>query len=309
MAGAENSVSSTLIEVADLAKTFGRRQALADVDLTLNAGEVMGFVGPNGAGKTTTLRILAGLLKADRGTGHVLGAPVRGGRDAIRSLVGYMPQRLALYGELTVEQNLAFRAEVYCLPKPREAVAAIIERFGLGEHRRQRAAWLSGGWARLLQFAASVIHGPRLILLDEPTAGLDAHAKLEVWRRIGLFADEGAGIIVNTHDLIEAEQCDRVAIFAMGRIVATGDPASVAAGLSIRTLLVDCEPGLARRLGATPGVIAAYPQGRRLRLVVRPEDVAAIADLARSLGAAVEVAPPRLEDAEFGLTAPVEAAP
>lgn len=295
-----------VLETRDLTIRFGGHVAVDSVSCAFHAGTLTAIVGPNGAGKTTTLRILAGLLRCDSGTGHVLGAPVRGGRDAIRGLVGYMPQRLALYGELTVEQNLAFRAEVYCLPKPREAVAGIIERFGLGEHRRQRAAWLSGGWARLLQFAASVIHGPRLILLDEPTAGLDAHAKLEVWRRIGLFADEGAGIIVNTHDLIEAEQCDRVAIFAMGRIVATGDPASVAAGLSIRTLLVDCEPGLARRLGAAPGVIAAYPQGRRLRLVVRPRDVAAVTDLARGLGAAVEVAPPRLEDAEFGLAAPLE---
>lgn len=308
MAGAENSGATALIEVKGLAKRFGRRRALIDIGLILRPGEVMGFVGPNGAGKTTTLRILAGLLKADGGEGHVLGAPVRGGRDKIRGLVGYMPQRLALYGELTVEQNLAFRAEVYSLPKPREAVAGIIDRFGLTDYAGQRAEWLSGGWARLLQFAASVIHGPKLILLDEPTAGLDAPAKLEVWRRIGLFAGEGAGIIVNTHDLVEAEQCDRVTIFAGGHVAASGDPASVAAGLSIRTLLAECDSETARRLGGAPGVIASYPQGRRLRLVVRPGDVDAVAVLARELGAVVEVSPPRLEDAEFGLASQEQSA-
>jgi ABC-2 type transport system ATP-binding protein len=303
--GASPSVagSASLVEAQGLEKRFGAVRAVDGISLRLDPGEVLGFVGPNGAGKTTTMRILAGLLMADAGEGHVLDHPLRADRREILRQVGYMPQRLALYGELSVTDNLRFRADVYGLGDPRGAVTRTIEEFGLGPYRMQKAERLSGGWARRLQLAATLIHRPRLILLDEPTAGLDAESRHEVWTRITRLAGQDRGVIINTHDLIEAEQCSRVALFSSGRLLASGPPDEVMRATPTRALLIDGPRAhdLAEPLERTPGVLAAYPQGRRLRVLAEPDAAEGVRAAIGALGASADPAPARFEDTAFVL--------
>jgi ABC-2 type transport system ATP-binding protein len=292
-----------VLQVRGVGKRFGARFVIQDLTLDLRAGEVLGFVGPNGAGKTTSLRILAGLLKADTGGGQVLGHDLMEDRRAVGASVGYMPQRLALYGDLTVAENLRFRADVYGLAAPARAVDAAIDDFELGPFRRMQAGRLSGGWARRLQLAAALIHRPSLVLLDEPTAGLDADSRQDVWRRIQEIAHGGGSVVINTHDLTEAERCTTVALFSAGRVVALGDPARLsrlapfeamlAGGLDVRELLA--------RFGMASGVISAYPEGHRLRLLVRPAACEAVRAAVCACGASLEDTPKRLEDAAFVL--------
>jgi ABC-2 type transport system ATP-binding protein len=299
VAGAGGAVLS----VRALAKRFGGRAAVVDVSLDLMAGEVVGFVGPNGAGKTTTLRILAGLLRADFGSGHVLGHDVMAAGRSVGRLVGYMPQRLALYTDLTVTENLRFRASVYELANPKQAAAAAIEDFDLGPFRRQQAAKLSGGWARRLQLAAALIHKPALALLDEPTAGLDTESRQDVWRRIASLAGQGGSVIINTHDLADAEQCTRVALFSRGRVLALGEPRALAAATPFEAVLVEGGDAhnAAQLFDALVGVVATYVEGRRLRVLVRPEAKDSVIRRAMAASLAVQPSPTRLEDAAFVL--------
>jgi ABC-2 type transport system ATP-binding protein len=292
-----------VLSVRGLSKRFGHKIAISGFDLDVEAGEVVGFVGPNGAGKTTTLRILAGLLKADAGEGQVLGCNILTAHDLVGRRVGYMPQKLALYGELSVVENLRFRAEVYELDDPRDAVEQAIAGFGLEPFRRQRASSLSGGWARRLQLAAALIHKPRLILLDEPTAGLDAESKQDVWRRVIALAQGGASVVINTHDLAEAEQCRRVALFSAGRVLALGEPHEITEAAPFRAVLVTgaAVQLLATRFESIAGVAATLPQGAKLRVLFAPKALAAIRETARLAGVAIEEAPKRLEDAAFVL--------
>jgi len=290
-----------VLAVRSLSKRFGATIAIRDISLELHAGQVLGFVGPNGAGKTTTLRILAGLLRADTGEGQVLGHDIMTAHGLVSECVGYMPQRLALYPELTVAQNLRFRADVYGLRDPGAAVEAAIEDFELTPYRRRRATNLSGGWARKLQLAAALIHQPGLVLLDEPTAGLDAESRLDVWRRILALAREGASVVINTHDLVEAEQCTTIALFSQGEILARGDPdALTKAAPFLTVMLCDAEVDrLAAPVRELAGVIAAFPQGQRLRVLVTPDSLDAVRGLAASAGARIEETHKRLEDAAF----------
>src|SRR5271167_4760574 len=187
-----------LVAVHNISKCYGRTSAVAGVTLTLWAGEIYGFIGANGAGKTTALRMLAGILKPDGGRGHVLGFDLRRDAAKIRERVGYMSQRLSLYAELSVSENLRFRAAVYGLRNPQAEVEAAIREFGLVPWARSPAGSLSGGWARRLQLAASLLHSPQLVLLDEPTAGLDVAARQEVWRHVEGLAAGGTGVILCT---------------------------------------------------------------------------------------------------------------
>ena len=292
-----------VVSVRALAKRFGRRPAVIDVSLDVTPAEVVGFVGPNGAGKTTTLRILAGLLRADSGEGQVLGHDIMAGGRAVGRLVGYMPQRLALYGDLSVAENLRFRAEVYELPDPKRAVTAAIEDFELGPFRGQRASSLSGGWARRLQLAAALIHRPSLVLLDEPTAGLDAESRQDVWRRIAALAARGDSVVINTHDLADAEQCTRVALFSRGRVLALGDPHVMAAEAPFKAVLIGGGEvhRAAHLFDALDGVIATYVQGQRLRVLLEPDALDRVLARAKTADLEAEPAAKRLEDAAFVL--------
>ena len=290
-------MSPELIRVEGLAKDYGGGHGVGEISLHLGRREVLGFVGPNGAGKTTTLRMLAGLLRPDAGTGTVMGKDVRkiarGSDD-----VGYMPQKLALYADLTVADNLRFRADIYRLPEPDQRVARTLAAFGLEDRRQQRAGHLSGGWARRLQLAAALIHAPAIILLDEPTAGLDSESREDVWRRIQALADEGAGVIVNTHDLLEAERCSRVALFRHGRIVQQGTPAELAESVPIRALFVQSmnADGLRGALSSEPSLLSMEPHGRRVRLLVMSAQFEAICAQLAACGAMVAPDEIRLAD-------------
>lgn len=207
-------MTELLVEVSGLAKAFGGREVVRDVTIRLGAGDLLGLVGANGGGKTTTLRMLAGLVTPDSGSGTVLGAAIPAGRIDRRG-IGYMSQRFALYPELTVLENLRFHARVHELRSG--AVDDALARYGLETVAARRFGVLSGGWARRVQFAASVLHTPPLLLLDEPTAGLDAVTRSALWAWIMQFAASGSAIVVSTHDLAEAGQLPQIMLYQDGR--------------------------------------------------------------------------------------------
>lgn len=216
MAGLPMSTADPVIDVTGLSRSFGSREVVRGVSIRLERGEVVGLVGANGGGKTTTLRMLAGLLRPTSGTGTVLGAEVTQQGQAKRRQIGYMTQSLALYPELTVAENLRFRADILCNGDP-AAQAEVVEEYGLASIASARVSELSGGWARRAQFAASVIHRPALLLLDEPTAGLDAKTRRDMWGWITGLAAGGSTVLISTHDLHEAERCPLIVHFCDGQ--------------------------------------------------------------------------------------------
>ena len=288
-----------LVAVAEVTKRYAQRAAVEKLSLFLRAGEVFGLVGANGSGKTTALRMLAGILKPDGGHGQVLGFDLVSNAGEIRERVGYMSQALSLYADLSVFENLRFRAQVYGLSSPRTAAQTAIDDFELTEFTRAAAGRLSGGWARRLQLAAALIHSPKLILFDEPTAGFDAVSRHEVWRRIGRLAAAGGGVIVSTHDLAEAERCSSAALLSEGRIVAVGTPGQIAQSTSANAYLLSGRDArqLAQPIEATPGVIASYPQGPNLRVVADPEAEGSLRHVASIHDANVARVAMQLEDA------------
>jgi ABC-type multidrug transport system ATPase subunit len=293
-----------LVEVEGVARRYGRRVAVEGLSFTLRAGEVFGLVGANGGGKTTTLRILAGILKPDEGRGRVLGFDLVRDASEIRKSVGYMSQRFSLYGDLSVFENLRFRASVYGLKRPRGAAEAAIDAFELREYARSPAGQLSGGWGRRLQLAAALIHSPKLVLLDEPTAGLDALSRQQVWRHIGRLASDGVGVVVSTHDLTEAERCSHAALLADGRVVAKGTPDQIAQSvLAVAFLMSGTSARLmTQSVEAIPGVIASYPQGPSLRVVATASAEEDLRRVAASHQGGVTRVAMRLEDAVLAFT-------
>jgi ABC-type multidrug transport system ATPase subunit len=289
----------SLVAVTDVTKRYPRRLAVHRLSLRVRAGEIFGLVGSNGSGKTTMLRMLAGILKPDEGHGQVLGFDLVKEAAEIRERVGYMSQALSLYTDLSVFENLRFRAQVYGLRSPRAAAEAEIVDFELAEFARIPAGRLSGGWARRLQLAAALIHSPRLVLLDEPTAGLDAVSRHDVWRRIGSLVAAGTGVIVSTHDLAEAERCSYAALLWEGKIVATGTPGQIARSASAEAFLLFGPEArqLAEPIEATPGVIASYPQGPGLRVVTDPNAEETLRRAASIHAANITRVAMRLEDA------------
>jgi ABC-2 type transport system ATP-binding protein len=291
--------STQVVIVENVTKRYDNRIAVENLSLTLLAGEVFGLVGANGGGKTTTLRILAGILRPDRGEGQVLGFDLLRGTREIREHVGYMSQRFSLYADLSVFENLRFRAEVYGLNPARVAAEAVIYDFDLTEYARRAAGQLSGGWARRLQLAAALIHSPRLILLDEPTAGLDTFSRHEVWQRIEHLAAQGVAVIVSTHDLAEAERCTRAALLSEGRVVATGTPEQITRSTPAAAFLLSGSNArlLASRVEGVTGVIATYPQGPCLRIVADAKAEESLRRLAGINHVSLGGAAMRLEDA------------
>ncbi|MDT9598137.1 ABC transporter ATP-binding protein [Sphingosinicella rhizophila] len=210
------------IDVRGLNKWFGDRHVVRDVAIQVGQGRITGFLGPNGAGKTTTLRMLCGLLTPDSGEGEVLGRDFRAEANAVKRMTGYMTQRFSLYEDLTIEENLAFVARVYGLDRRGQRVRAALEQLGLADRRRQLAGALSGGWKQRLALATAVLHEPKLLLLDEPTAGVDPKARREFWDHIHLLADQGLTVLVSTHYMDEAERCHDIGYILNGRLIARG---------------------------------------------------------------------------------------
>src|SRR5579863_9098232 len=256
-----------VIDVHGLEKSFAGNTVVRGLDLQVAEGEICGFLGANGSGKTTTIRMLCGLLAPDAGSGTCLGLDVIRDAQRIRHEIGYMTQRFGLYEDLTVAENLDFVGRVYEVANYREAVHSIIERMGLGDREHQLAGQLSGGWKQRLALAACVLHQPKLLLLDEPTAGVDAQARREFWDLIHDLAGEGLTVLVSTHYMDEAERCKRIVYLSEGHIVTQGAPEDVvrASGLFVFETSGEGIDAAARILRHEPGVDAAAVFGRSLR--------------------------------------------
>jgi len=265
---AANDRRDFAIDVRDLHKSYGARKVVDGLTLAVRAGEVCGFLGANGSGKTTTIRMLCGLVKPDGGGGTCLGLDIIRDAPRIRLQVGYMTQRFSFYEDLTVGENLDFVAAIYNLNNRREAVTAIIDRMGLADRRDQLAGQLSGGWKQRLALAACILHKPKLLLLDEPTAGVDAKARREFWDLIHDMAADGLTVLVSTHYMDEAERCARIVYLSDGKIVVQGAPDEVARGSGLVTMEgTGANLDLAaRKLRTMPGVEAAAVFGSALHI-------------------------------------------
>ena len=261
-------MTELVIDVRDLQKSFGTRRVVHGLNLQVAAGEVCGFLGANGSGKTTTIRMLCGLLTPDGGSGTCLGLDIVGDAPRIRRQVGYMTQRFSLYDDLTVFENLEFVGRVYQLRGRRLAVQNIMDRMGLAGRAAQLAGHLSGGWKQRLALAACVVHEPKLLVLDEPTAGVEAEARREFWDLIHDMAGEGLTTLVSTHYMDEAERCERIVYLSDGHIVAQGAPDQVArnSGLVTYEATGEAVDEAARRLRQMSGVEAAAVFGRSVHV-------------------------------------------
>jgi ABC-2 type transport system ATP-binding protein len=254
------------IDVRGLTKAFDGRTVVDHIDLAVPRGEVCGFLGPNGSGKTTTIRMLCGLLEVDAGEGTCLGYDIRRESRRIKLRVGYMTQRFGLYEDLSIAENLDFTARVYRLDDRRRRVADALERLGLTGRQKQLAGTLSGGWKQRLALAACLLHEPELLLLDEPTAGVDPKARRDFWREIHALAADGITVLVSTHYMDEAERCHRLVYISYGRMLAAGTAPEVIARAGLRTWSVSgprLDAVLAR---AETGGFMAVPFGTSLHV-------------------------------------------
>ena len=256
------------IDVRGMTKRFGRLTAVDHVDLQVRAGEICGFLGPNGSGKTTFIRMLCGLLRPTEGRGVCLGHDVNTESEAIKRQVGYMTQRFSFYEDLTIEENLDFVSRMYAVRDRRRAVRESVAGLGLEERKTQLAGQLSGGWKQRLALAACMIHQPKLLLLDEPTAGVDPKARRDFWELIHQLAARGLTFLIATHYMDEAERCHRLAFIAAGKLLAHGTSAQIIAQSRLVTWSVSGPdlPALAAQLRGRPGVEQAAAFGALLHV-------------------------------------------
>ncbi|HEX4302566.1 MAG TPA: ABC transporter ATP-binding protein [Rhizomicrobium sp.] len=288
------------IDVHGLTKRFGTKVAVNKADIAVPVGEVWGFLGPNGSGKTTTIRMLCGLLRADEGDGTVLGYDFRTQSERIKREVGYMTQKFSFWEDLSIRENLDFVARMYELPNARDAVKQTLERLGLTKRQDQLAGALSGGWKQRLALAACMLHQPKMLLLDEPTAGVDPKARRDFWDEIHRLSAEGLTVLVSTHYMDEAERCDRIVYINLGDIVARGTVAEVIAQSGLTTFIVegDGARALAEKLRDKPGVEFVAFFGAALHVSGQDANAlkAALAPYANEKGLKIHAAPPSLED-------------
>jgi len=275
MSMAPTSAADIAIDVEGLSKSFGGREVVHDLSMKVKRGTIYGFLGPNGSGKTTTIRMLCGLLTPDSGEGFCLGYDIRRDADKIKRQVGYMTQRFSLYQDLSVRENLEFVARLYGLPNARGAARDMIERIGLKGREEQLAGELSGGWKQRLALGACTLPNPQLLLLDEPTAGVDPKARRDFWNEIHALAGQGLTVLVSTHYMDEAERCHEIAYIAYGHLLAHGTVDEVIAKSALTTYTVTGElSGLAAELAGKPGIDMVAPFGTSLHVSGR--DVAAL---------------------------------
>lgn len=259
----------TVITVSGLTKSYGGRKVVDNVDMVVKRGEIVGFLGPNGSGKTTTIRMMCGLLHPDSGGGNVLGFDLVKEGLKIKREVGYMTQRFSLYSDLTIEENLYFVARLYGMRPPKAHVDKTLEDLGLTSRKGQLAGTLSGGWKQRLALAAAIMHKPQLLLLDEPTAGVDPKARREFWDEIHLLAEGGLTVLVSTHYMDEAERCHTIRYISYGRLLASGTVEEVVEQAGLTTFVVE-GPDLTRiavELRGKPGVEQVAPFGNSLHVV------------------------------------------
>jgi ABC-2 type transport system ATP-binding protein len=257
-----------IIDFFGMTKRFGNRTVVNKIDLQVEKGEIYGFLGPNGSGKTTFIRMLCGLLRADEGSGTCLGHDVIKETESIKAQVGYMTQKFSFYEDLSIAENLDFVGRIYGLPHRRDAVQQSLERLGLKDRQKQLAGSLSGGWKQRLALAACLIHQPKLLLLDEPTAGVDPKARRDFWERIQDLSGQGLTFLITTHYMDEAERCHRLAYLAYGNLLIRGAVDEVIAYTHLNTWSVsgpDLQK-LAHELRGKPGVDQAVAFGNSLHL-------------------------------------------
>ncbi len=256
------------IDVRGLSKSFEGREVVHELSMQVKRGSIYGFLGPNGSGKTTTIRMLCGLLTPDSGEGECLGYDIRRDADKIKRRVGYMTQRFSLYQDLSVRENLEFVARLYGMPDPTAAARNMIERLGLSGRDRQLAGELSGGWKQRLALGACTLPSPQLLLLDEPTAGVDPKARRDFWNEIHALAAEGLTVLVSTHYMDEAERCHEIAYIAYGHLLTHGTVEDVIAKSALSTFTVtgDDVHSLQERLTGKPGIDMIAPFGASLHV-------------------------------------------
>ncbi len=262
------SANEFAIDVRGVTKRFGARTVVNDIAMQVRPGEIYGFLGPNGSGKTTFLRMLCGLLTPDGGEGSCLGLDFRTQSAEIKKRVGYMTQKFSFYEDLSIEENLGFIARLYGMPNRKAAVQKSLERLGMVERRQQLAGTLSGGWKQRLALAACLIHEPQLLLLDEPTAGVDPKARRDFWEEIHKLAAEGLTFLITTHYMDEASRCNRLAYIAYGNLLARGTVAEVvkAGGLTTWEISGENLSPLADKLRGLPGVEQVVAFGTTLHV-------------------------------------------
>jgi ABC-2 type transport system ATP-binding protein len=269
-------VSAPAVEVRHLVKQFGAFRAVDDISLTVQPGEVFGFLGSNGAGKSTTIRMLCGLLRPSGGEARVLGIDVAKDPEAVKRRIGYMSQRFSLYDDLTVAQNLVFFGGVYGLHGPAlpARIAWAVEMAGLGGQAGRLTRELPGGWKQKLALACSVLHDPGVLFLDEPTSGVDPISRRRFWALIDTLAARGVTVFVTTHYLDEAEHCHRIAIVHAGRLAAlgtVGELKQVFAGRAVLEVTADDVAAALEVLSVEDWVLETSVFGTRLHVVVRDE--------------------------------------
>jgi ABC-2 type transport system ATP-binding protein len=268
--------SDIAIDVHGLSKSFGGRKVVRDLSMQVKRGTIYGFLGPNGSGKTTTIRMLTGLLTPDEGEGTCLGYNIRTQAGEIKRHVGYMTQRFSLYQDLSVRENLEFVARLYGIAEPVKAAHAMVERLGLAGRDGQLAGELSGGWKQRLALGACTLPNPQLLLLDEPTAGVDPKARREFWNEIHALAAQGLTVLVSTHYMDEAERCHEIAYIAYGVLLAHGTVEEVIASSHLTTYTVSARNGdslnkYAEELERRPGVDMVAPFGTNLHVSGRDQ--------------------------------------
>jgi len=254
--------SESAIDVHGLSKSFGDKHVVNDLNLQVGKGEIFGFLGPNGSGKTTVIRMLCGLLTPDAGSGTCLGFDVLSQSAEIKKQVGYMTQRFSFYEDLSIRENLDFVARLYDMPNRKKTVLAGMADLGLMDRADQLAGTLSGGWKQRLALAACMLHRPRLLLLDEPTAGVDPKARRDFWDEIHRLAEQGISVLVSTHYMDEAARCHRLAYIAYGHLLASGTPEALIAQSGLASFSVKNNSSvLAERLRKLPGVQQVVAMG------------------------------------------------
>ncbi|MEL6363324.1 MAG: ABC transporter ATP-binding protein [Pseudomonadota bacterium] len=297
-------MSDLAIDVRGLVKRFGDKTAVDGVDIQMPKGEVWGFLGPNGSGKTTTIRMICGLLTASEGEGEALGWDIRRQADKIRRATGYMTQKFSFWGDLTIRENLEFVARLYQLKDMKRRVDETLETLGLADRQRQLAQALSGGWKQRMALAAVTMHQPRLLLLDEPTAGVDPQARRDFWDEIHRLSTDGMTVLVSTHYMDEAERCDRIVYLANGKSVTRGTVKDIIVRSGLVTFRGEGESvrRLAERLKGRPGLDHVAYFGAALHVSGCDRDAVAAA-VAGTEGVDWREVRPSLEDAFIALTA------
>ncbi|MGN6150164.1 MAG: ABC transporter ATP-binding protein [Rhizomicrobium sp.] len=292
--------SDLAIDVHGLTKRFGAKVAVDHVDIAVPSGEVWGFLGPNGSGKTTTIRMLCGLLHPDDGSGTCLDLDVIAQSEQIKRQVGYMTQKFSFWEDLSIRENLEFVARLYGLPDREAKVDHTLKRLGLVKRQNQLAGELSGGWKQRMALAACMLHEPKLLLLDEPTAGVDPKARRDFWEEIHALSEEGLTVLVSTHYMDEAERCDRIVYILNGRLIAKGTVNEVIEQSGLTTFVLEGEHvrRFLQKIQGQPGVDYAGFFGAALRVSGR--DRAAlektIEPYKKEAGVTVSETRPNLED-------------